>query len=184
MGSVDDSKKQQSCFSFGFLCVPHRQETNPLCHADITCLPPVPSGLLHLVNWFDGLFQQSQIQCALFDSSSDPFQAHPTFSGPQVRRVFVKYAVFWSPATSACADPGATSCMRSLALRKHPSQSEAAQDTGWVHVCAGHTQSPVLELISSIFLMTPDTISVLQAYFLFFNLIDSAKSIYQQREAA
>lgn len=46
--------------------------------------------------------------------------------GPQISALewegVFRCAFFWSSVTSVCADLQATSCMRSLALRKHPSQ--------------------------------------------------------------
>lgn len=105
------------------------KKTDPVCHADTTCL-------LSQVHWFDVCSSKQPSSSSLSDSRppfpSNPkfVQAHPPYPeqlspGPQISGrewggVF-KCAVFWVSATSVCADPQATSCMKSSALRKHPS---------------------------------------------------------------
>lgn len=118
-----------------FLACDARQETDLVCHADTTCLLP-QSGLLCPGSWFDVC--SSTLPSSPLSDSRPPFpsrpvavQAHPSSSrvrprfleyrGLRVRRRIFKCAVLWASATSACADPQATSCMRSPVLLKHPS---------------------------------------------------------------
>lgn len=102
-----------------FLALRHRQETRTCVMLTLPVHCPKCAALLFV----------HSVTLYLTHSNPKSIPAHPPFQlrpGPQIsgcKRVGVfKCAGFWVSATSVCADPQATSCMKSPALRKHPSQ--------------------------------------------------------------
>lgn len=153
-GSAGDSEKLQSCVWFGFLAVRHGPKNRPR----VSCwryLPPVPiaHGLMYVPAnplFISALSDTGHLSPAI-RTLSKPTHPFPPCSSVQdlkywARELVLKWAVSWSPATSMCADPKATSCMRSPLLRKHPSHRRHGpavhrKQWGCMHVHTRRSQS-------------------------------------------
>lgn len=131
-GRVDQRgilRSYKAASDLGFLAVRHRHKNRPR----VSCwryLPPVliAHGLMYVPANppFISALSDTGHLCLAIRTLSKPTHPFPPRSSVQdlkywARELVLKCAVFWLAATSMCADPKATSCMRSPLLRKHPS---------------------------------------------------------------
>lgn len=125
----NEGRSYKAASDLGFsLCV-----TCPKNRLRVSCwryLPPVPiaHGLMYVPANppFISVLSDTGHLFPAIRTLSKPTHPFPPCSLVQdlkywARELVLKCAVFWLPATSMCADPKATSWMRSPLLRKHPS---------------------------------------------------------------